>query len=113
MSAGTIAWLVACVVAGIYWTYRTIKKPEGPRERSFMTKMVIAVWVAALVVLALQFILPPPLGYRPDVRGSGWFLWIALVIGMPLAIAYAARTSQRIRQEEARNQTDKNASTQR
>jgi drug/metabolite transporter (DMT)-like permease len=103
MNAGVMAWLVACVVANIYWTYRTLKKPKGPRERSFMTKMVIAVWVAAPVVLALQFILPPPLGYRPDVRGSGWFLWIALVIGIPFAIGYAARTSQKIRQEEARD----------
>ncbi len=73
-------------------TYSRIKNTNGPRERSFMVKAVVVLWIAVLVFLALFFVLPNP--YR-------WNIWIPYGILLPVGIIFINRKQQTIRQEES------------
>ena len=79
---------------GVVGTYFSIKKTNGPRERSFMIKSAVVFWIAILMFLGLLLGLPNP--YR-------WFMWIPYSILLPLGIIYGNRKQQAIRQEEWQN----------
>ena len=91
---GGITGSVLGITGGIIGTYFSIKNTNGPRERSFMVKAAIVCWIAALVFLALLFMLPNP--YR-------WFMWIPYGILLPVGIIFGNRKQQEIRQEESQH----------
>jgi uncharacterized membrane protein YfcA len=92
---GAIVGVVIGIIGGIIGTYFSIKNTNGPRERAFMVKASVVVWVAGILFLGLMFALPNP--YR-------YFLWIPFAILLPLGIFFGNRTQQRIRKEESQNQ---------
>jgi Ca2+/Na+ antiporter len=95
MNPGLIGGILGSVIGiagGLFGTYCSIKNTNGPRERAFMIKGAVICWVAMLVFLALQLVLPNL--YR-------WLMWIPYALLLPLGIFYANRTQQRIRKEEA------------
>ncbi|MBI4558464.1 MAG: hypothetical protein HY706_12855 [Candidatus Hydrogenedentes bacterium] len=97
MNAGWIGGIIGGMVGvagGIIGTYFSIKNTNGPRERAFMIRMSVVVWVAVTLFLGLMFVLPNP--YR-------FFLWIPYGILLPLGIVYSNRRQQKIRQEESQN----------
>jgi hypothetical protein len=79
------------LAGGIIGTYFGIKNTNGPRERAFMVKASIVVWIALIVFFCLMIVLPNP--YR-------FFLWIPYGILLPWGIVAGNRGQQRIRQEE-------------
>ena len=83
------------ILGGIGGTYAGIKGTSGPRERAFMIKMSLVVWIAVLAFLGLLFLLPHP--YR-------WFMFIPYAILLPFGIVFSNKTQQRIKQEESQNQ---------
>jgi len=89
---GAIAGGLLGLLGGAIGTYFSIKNTNGPRERTFMIKAGIGVWVCVLLFAGLLFALPSP--YR-------YLLWIPYGILLPVGIIYLNRTQQRIRQEQA------------
>ena len=93
---GGIVGGVLGVAGGILGTYCSIKNTNGSRERAFMIKASVIVWIASLVFLSLIFTLPNP--YR-------YLLWIPYGILLPLGIVMGNRKQQKIRQEESRKKS--------
>jgi len=89
---GAIAGGLLGLLGGVIGTYFSIKNTNGPRERAFMIKAGIGVWVGVLLFAGLLFALPSP--YR-------YLLWIPYGILLPLGIIYVNRAQQRIRQEQS------------
>ena len=90
---GAILGSLLGLLGGVIGTYFSIKNTNGPRERAFMIKVGIGVWVGILLFAGLLFALPSP--YR-------FLLWIPYGVLLPLVIIYVNRTQQRIRQEQSR-----------
>lgn len=87
--------LLGCVIGlagGLIGTYFSIKRTNGPKERAFMIKFSLLVWLAIGLFIVLRFVLPTPY----DV-----LLWIPYCILLPAGILYFNRAQQRIRKEEA------------
>ena len=91
---GGIIGGVIGVAGGVFGTYCSIKKTNGPRERAFMIKASVIGWIALLVFLGLMFVLPYP--YR-------WFLWIPFGLLLPLGIIVSNTKQQKIREEESQD----------
>ncbi len=94
---GGIAGCVIGLVGGIIGTYFSIKRTNGPLERSFMIKSAIVCWIAILIFLGMLLCLPN--SYR-------WFMWIPYSILLPLGIVFGNRKQQAIRQQESQNKMD-------
>ena len=98
MNAGLIGGIIGGVVGlagGMVGTYFSIKNTNGPRERAFMVKASIIIWIAVILFLGLMFVLPNP--YR-------YLLWIPYGILLPLGIIHINRAQQSIRKEESQDQ---------
>ncbi len=68
------------------------KNTSGPRERSFMIGVSVAVWIAVSAFLAGVMLLPPPLNM---------LMWVPYVIALLLSIRWLNRRQLQIRAEEA------------
>ena len=96
MDAGTAGGIIGGILGfagGAIGTYASIKNTAGPRERQFMVRTAIAVWVLITLFLVLLFVLPNP--YR-------WLIWIPYGVALPLAIVCLNRKQQAIRSDEQR-----------
>ena len=91
---GAIVGSVVGLAGGMVGTYFSIKKTNGPRERTFMIRWAIACWIAILLFVALLFALPSP--YR-------LLLWIPYTVLLPLGTVYGNRRQESIRQQELQN----------
>jgi len=80
------------VLGGAVGTYFSIKNTSGPRERVFMIRFAIVIWIAVTAFLFGLFALPKPLNF---------LLWIPYAIALPLTILWCNRRQARIRAEEA------------
>lgn len=89
---GGIAAGVIGIIGGIIGTYFSIKRTNGPKERQFMIKISIIIWILVTVFLCLLFFLPTP--YK-------WFMWIPYGIIMPLGIRYINKNQENIKKIEA------------
>lgn len=78
---------------GIIGTYFSIKNTNGPRERAFMVKGALTVWISIFIFLGLLIILPHP--YR-------WFLFLPWGVLLPFGILYMNRKQREIRNRESR-----------
>jgi len=81
------------LAGGVFGTWVSIRNTHGPRERAFMLRAAVFVWIGLLAFAGLLFGLPDP--YR-------WFAWIPYSILLPLGITYGNRKQQAIREAEAR-----------
>jgi len=94
MNPGVIGGIVGAVggfIGGIIGTYFSIKNTNSPRERSFMVRCAIVVWVGIIVFLGLLFTIPKPYSY---------LLWILYAILLPTGIRYSNRIQTKIREED-------------
>ena len=97
MNTALIGALIGCVIGlagGVIGTYFGIKNTKGPRERGFMVKASVILWIAMGVFLALLLLLPSP--YR-------WFMWIPYGILLPLGIIFGNRRLAQIRAGESKS----------
>ena len=97
MHAGYIGAIIGCtigLIGGIIGTYCGIRNTNGPKERAFMVKASVMVWVGIVLFLGLMFALPNP--YR-------YFMWIPYSVLLPLGIICGNKMHQKIRQEELKN----------
>ena len=96
MDVGLVGGIIGGILGlagGAIGTYASIKNTAGPRERQFMVRTAIVVWVLITLFLILLFVLPNP--YR-------WLIWIPYGVALPLAIVSLNRKQQAIRSEEQR-----------
>lgn len=96
MDAGIVGGIIGGALGlagGAIGTYVSIKNTGGPRERQFMVRTAIVVWVLVTLFPILLFVLPNP--YR-------WLIWIPYGVALPLAVVSLNRRQQAIRLEEQR-----------
>ena len=96
MDVGLVGGIIGGILGlagGAIGTYASIKNTGGPRERQFMVRTAIVVWVVVTLFVILLFVLPSP--YR-------WLIWIPYGVALPLAIVSLNRKQQAIRSEEQR-----------
>jgi hypothetical protein len=89
---GGIIGGVGGLAGGAIGTYFSIKNTNGPKERQFMVRCAVYMWLGISVFLGLLFLLPNP--YR-------WLLFIPYGVALPFAIIKVNKTQARIRAEEA------------
>ena len=100
MDIGTVGGLIGAIggliglVGGAIGTYFSIRSTKGPRERQFMVRASVAVWIGVTAFLVLLFVLPNP--YR-------WLLWIPYGLALPFTIMSLNR-KQAIRLAEQEKQ---------
>ena len=97
MDAGTFGAVIGGalgLLGGAFGTYMSIKNTAGPRERQFMVRSSIVIWIAVTMFVVLLVVLPSP--YR-------WLMWIPYVIALPIAIISLNRKQQAIRLDEQRS----------
>ncbi len=95
MNPGLIGGIVGCVIGvmgGAVGTYCSIHNTSGPRERRFMIRAAVVLWLAGFLFIGLLLWLPDP--YK-------WFMWIPYSVLLPLGITYGNRIQRRIREQEA------------
>ena len=80
------------VLGGAIGTYFSIKNTFGPRERAFMIRISILIWVLVTAFVCGLWALPRPFNL---------LLWVPYGIGLPLAILWCNRRQNAIRVEEA------------
>ena len=90
---GIIVGSVVVLAGGLFGTYCSIKNTNGPRERAFMIKANVVVWIAVLIYLGLLLIL--------SNSNSYYVVWIFYGILMPLGIITLNRRRQKIRKTES------------
>jgi len=94
MDAGLIGGIggsVLGVLGGVIGTWFSIKNTNGPRERAFMVKTAVIVWVAVTLFLVLLLTLPQPYNY---------LMWIPYGILLPVGINRTNRIQAEIRKQE-------------
>lgn len=92
--AGGVAGGVLGVAGGVIGSYFSIKKTNGPMERSFMIKSAAACWIAIGIFLGLLLGLP----------GQGQpFMWIPCSILPPLGIIFVNRKQPAIGKQESQD----------
>lgn len=80
------------VAGGLFGTYASIRATQSDRERAFVARASIVMWIAIIVFVALLAAVP---------NRHRHLLWIPYAIGLPVGITYWSRTQLRIRQETA------------
>jgi len=94
MNAGLIGGILGVIIGtigGAMGTYASIKNTNGPQEKSFMIKVSIVFWIAAVIFVSLLMLLPKPYSF---------LLWIPYGIALPLSIIYINKKQNSIRQKE-------------
>lgn len=97
MNTALIGAIIGCIIGfagGVIGTYFSIKNTKGPKERAFMVKASVVVWIAIGVFLAMLLLLPNP--YR-------WFMWIPYGILLPLGIIFLNKRLAQIRAEDSKS----------
>ena len=85
---GGIAGGVIGVIGGAIGTYFSVKNAESSRERGFLIKAAILMWVGITGFVTLLLTLPSP--YR-------WLLWVPYAILLPLTIVQMNKRLSHIR----------------
>jgi len=96
MDAGTIGGILGGIIGligGAVGTYASIKNTGGPRERRFMVRAAVAIWIGIALFLTLLLLIPNP--YK-------WVVWIPYGVALPLTIVSLNRKQQAIRSREQR-----------
>jgi uncharacterized membrane protein YfcA len=89
---GSIAGSVLGILGGVVGTYFSIRNTNSRRERRFVVRVAILVWLALGMTALAVF-------YRPTLRAWAWVpIGVMAVVGVPLG----NRRQEMIRREEAR-----------
>ncbi len=89
---GGIFGSVLGILGGVVGTYFSIRNTNSRRERRFVIRAAIVVWMALGLTALAVF-------YRPALRTWAWVpICLMVVVGVPLG----NRLQERIRREEAR-----------
>ena len=94
MNSGLIGGIIGGIVGvlgGILGTYFSLRNKKGPRERAFMKKVAVLVWVAVTGFILASLAVPAP--YRH-------FLLIPYMAALALTIVWGNRRQIAIRKEE-------------
>lgn len=97
MNAGLIGGILGIIIGtigGVVGTYFSIKNTNGPQEKSFMIKVSIVFWIAAVIFISLLLLLPKPYNF---------LLWIPYGIALPLSIIYLNKKLNSIREKEKKS----------
>lgn len=89
---GAVGGSALGVLGGVAGTYFTIRNTNGPRERAFVVRGTIVLWLALAAFGAALWVTPMP--YRA-------LLWLPYAVALPLAILAWNRWQETIRREEA------------
>lgn len=95
MNEGLIGGIIGCVIGlagGIIGTYFSIRNTSGPREKAFMIRVSIIMWIAGVTFIMMLLVLQTPWRF---------LLWVPYGVLLPLGIITTNRTLQRIREEES------------
>lgn len=99
MNPGLIGGIIGCIIGvagGIIGTYFSIRNTGGPKEKAFMIKASIIIWIAGIAFITLLLVLQTPWKF---------VLWLPYGILLPLGIIAGNRNLQRIRAEEFRDRS--------
>lgn len=89
---GGILGSVLGILGGVVGTYFSIRSTNSRRERRFVVRAAILVWLALGLTALAVF-------YRPTLRAWAWVpISVMVVVGVPLG----NRRQEMIRREEAR-----------
>lgn len=94
MDYGLIGGIVGSLLGlagGAYGTWASITNTNGPKERAFMTRISIWLWVGIMLFLAFIFLLPP----EQEI-----FLWLLYAPALVLVIRYTNKRQAEIRASE-------------
>ncbi len=94
MNPGIVGGIVGGVLGllgGIVGTYFSIRNTAGPRERTFMIRVAIVVWIVVTAFLFGLVLLPRPYNF---------LLWLPYGIALPLGILWSNRRQRAIRAAE-------------
>jgi len=93
MNPGVIGGIIGSsigIIGGIIGTYFSIKNTNSPKEKAFMRRCSIVVWVCMILFLLLLLYLPKPYNF---------LMWIPYAIFLPLGIIYINKKQQKIKEE--------------
>jgi uncharacterized membrane protein YfcA len=80
------------ILGGVIGTYFSIRSTNSPRERRFVIRAAILVWLALGLMVVTAF-------YRPALREWAWVpVGVMVVVGVP----FCNRRQETIRLEESR-----------
>ncbi|MFA6079014.1 MAG: hypothetical protein WC779_04650 [Candidatus Omnitrophota bacterium] len=79
------------IIGGIVGTYFSIKNTGGPKERAFMIRCAVVMWVGAIAFIVLLFALPQPYSS---------LMWVVYGVALPLFIVLGNKIQAKIRNEE-------------
>ena len=97
MNMGPIGIIIVGIIGlmgGVIGSYFSIRKTHGPKEKAYITKIVIAGWIGIIVFLALLSLTPPP---------YSMYLFVALTVILTITIIKGNKIQAKIRKEEANN----------
>lgn len=94
-TAGMIGGILGGVIGlagGAIGTYFSIKNTQGPRERAFMIRCAVVMWIAIAAFLGLLLVMPTPYEH---------YLWTPYALVLVFGIIYGNRRQREIRQAES------------
>ena len=95
MNSGLIGAIIGSLIgllgAGV-GTYFSIKNTDGPKEKAFMIKVAIMIWICVLAFIGLMLIIPGNYKY---------LLWIPYVIALVVGIKILNRKQMEIQMDES------------
>lgn len=94
MDVGLIGGIVGTlggVVGGVAGTYFGIKNTHSPKERAFVVRAAVLLWIGVIAFVLLMLWLPSPYKY---------LLWIPYAILLPYSVFSLNRRISQIRQDE-------------
>ena len=88
---GGIAGAALGLMGGELGTFFSIRHTQSPRERAFVLRASVALWIVGAAFLAAVFLIPNPWRH---------FLWLFWALALPWGILKWNRRQQQIRVEE-------------
>ena len=83
--------VLAGIGGGLFGTYMSIRNTNGPKERAFMVKSSVVIWLSILVFLALLYLIPLPYNF---------LLWLPYGGLVLCGIRYCNKKQNEIRESE-------------
>ena len=97
MDAGIIGGITGGIIGlmgGIVGSYFSVKNTKGPKEKAFVIRATLILWILVIIYTGLLISLPFP---------QKLYLMIPYGFILPLGIWYWNRTQQNIRTKESQN----------
>ncbi len=89
---GAIIGTLLGFAGGAFGTWCTLRSAQGPRERAFLVRASIVIWIAVLGFLAAVLFLPAPYKH---------LIWAPYILGLMGGVRLLNRRIEQIRREES------------